>query len=463
VSGLKAHRKALRFGSSGGLSLRLTKYGYLACIILLLTISLFAVSVQAQQVPVAVYNRYVTLAGGLEIISEKTQNKAQNKIQEQVSLLADIQAFYRQQITHSVERQLLAANLQLQALLMQQHYAEGYAVVSHLLTLPLSVKQQLSFQQLAGQLATGQLAATQQQGNKAIHSEADEGKLWATTAQHLTAWFTLVNSLDDKQLTEYHITTRQQAANAALLAQAYYLQAQLNRALPAAQLAYKLVPKNESYLQLLLALLQRLELHQLLNKQLAVAVVDFPRSKDYWERLAYSYLQLGNEQSALSTLAVARNQGLLTAQGYRVLASLYLTLQQPRLAATVYLEGSERSVIKQDTAYYKGLTDAWLMARERGLALLVLQQAEVAGIVLAKSGQQQAQLLYLEGRWSDAEKAYFKLLDINKSATVKETDKWRFMLAMSQFELAKKAEAQANLLLLQSEQYQGYAKEWLAQ
>jgi hypothetical protein len=456
VNSLKAHRKALRFGSSGGLSLRLTKSGYLACIILLLT--LFAVSVQAQQVPVAVYNRYVTLAGGLEAISDKTSDKIADKTQEQASLYADIHAFYQQQMTHSAQRQLLAGNLLLQVLLMQPNYAEGYVVVSHLLTLPLSVKQQLSFQQLAGQLA-----ATQQQGTKTTISDIDEAALWATTTQHLTAWFTLVNKLDDKQLTEYHISTRQQAANAALLAQAYYLQAHLNRALPAAQLAYKLVPMNESYLQLLLALLQRLELHQLLNKQLAVAVVDFPRSKDYWERLAYSYLQLGNEQSALSTLAVTRNQGLLTAQGYRVLASLYLSLQQPRLAATVYLEGAERSVIKQDTVYYKGLTDAWLMARERGQALLVLQQAEVAGIVLAKSGQQQAQLFYLEGRWRDAEKAYYKLLDANKSATVKETDKWRFMLAMSQFEQAKKAEAQANLLLLKSEQYQGYAKEWLAQ
>jgi len=430
--------------------LRLTKSGYLACISLLLTITLFAGSAHAQQVPVAVYNRYVSLAGGLEKLS--------GKIPEQASLYADIQVFYQQQRAHSAERQLLAGNLLLQALLMQQHYAEGYAVVNHLLTLPLSVKQQLSFQQLAGQLA-----ATQQQVNNTPHSEADEDKLWATTAQHLTAWFTLVETLDDKQLADYHISTRQQAANAALLAQAYYLQTQLSLALPVAQLAYKLAPTNESYLQLLLALLQRLELHQLLNKQLAVAVVDFPNSKDYWERLAYSYLQLGNEQSALSTLAVTRNQGLLTAQGYRVLASLYLTLQQPRLAATVYLEGAECGIIEQDTGYYKGLADAWLMARERGRALSVLQQADQSGIVLAKSTQQQAQLFYLEGRWMDAERLYLKLLETNKRASVKETDKWRFMLAMSQFEQAKKAEAKANLLLLQSEQYQKYAKEWLAQ
>lgn len=444
--------------------MRLTKSGYLACILLLFTITLFAASAHAQQVPAAVYHRYVALAGSLA----KVQEKVPENTPKPAALYADIHAFYQQQTGHSAERQLLAGNLLLQVFLMQQHYAEGYAVVSHLLTLPLSVELQLSFQQLAGQLAATQQQEThqkdtQQQETKVTHAEIDEDKLWATAAQHLTAWFTLMKTLDEKQLADYHISRRQQAANAALLAQAYYLQAQLNQALPAAQLAYQLESTNESYLQLLLALLQRLELHQLLNKQLAVAVVDFPNSKDYWERLAYSYLQLGNEQSALSTLAVTRNQGLLTAQGYRILASLYLNQQQPRLAATVYLEGAERGVIEQDTAYFKGLTDAWLMARERGRALSVLQQADQTGIVLAKSAQQQAQLLYLEGRWMDAEKAYLKLLETNKHAAVKETDKWRFMLAMTQFELAKKAEAKASLLLLKSEQYQKYAKEWLAQ
>ena len=43
------------------------------------------------------------------------------------------------------------------------------------------------------------------------------------------------------------------------------------------------------------------------------------------------------------------------------------------------------------------------------------------------------------------------------------TDKWRFLLAVSQIEQGKKAQAKANLLLLQSPQYQGYSKGWLAQ
>jgi len=51
------------------------------------------------------------------------------------------------------------------------------------------------------------------------------------------------------------------------------------------------------------------------------------------------------------------------------------------------------------------------MARERSKALDVLAQASAAGIKLAKHEQQQAQLLYLEARWADAELAYIALLD----------------------------------------------------
>ena len=276
-----------------------------------------------------------------------------------------------------------------------------------------------------------------------------------------------MDKLDDKQRQIYKITKAQQASNAALLAQGYYLQDKLTAALAPSKRAYKLAPKKESYLQLLLALLQRLEHAKQLNKHLQIAVIDFPESKDYWERLAYSYLSLEQNKAALSTLAITRNQGLLTAQGYRVLASLYLQQQQPRLAADVYIEGAENKLLSLDLAYYKGLSNAWLMARERSEALDVLAQAERAGIKLAKHEQQQAQLFYLEARWAEAELAYIALLDSDVASkdqkTLLMTDKWRFLLAVSQIEQGKKAQAKANLLLLQSPQYQGYSKGWLAQ
>ncbi len=411
---------------------------------------------QAQQVPASVYSRYITLTTAFAKMSAQDDKQKKAKAESNKILTDDITEFYQQQQDHSVERQLLASNLHLQVLLNKEGYTESYQVVSRLLNLPLELEQQLTFQQLAAQLAAS--------ANKTPDTNK---KSWALVTQHLNAWFKLVDKLDDKQRQTYKITLDQQASNAALLAQAYYLQDKLTAALAPSKRAYKLAPKKESYLQLLLALLQRLEHRKQLNKHLQIAVVDFPESKDYWERLAYSYLSLEQNKAALSTLAITRNQGLLTAQGYRVLASLYLQQQQPRLAADVYIEGADKKLLLRDLAYFKGLSNAWLMARERSKALDVLAQAERAGIKLAKHDQQQAQLLYLEARWAESESAYIALLDRvveNKDQkTLLKTDKWRFLLAVSQIEQGKKSQAKANLLLLQTKQYQGYRKGWLAQ
>ncbi|NQZ50613.1 MAG: hypothetical protein HRT95_10675 [Moritella sp.] len=431
---------------------------------LLLSILLSLPSAQAQQVPAAVYSRYVTLTTAFAKLSAQDEQQTKAKAESNQILINNIADFYQQQREHSTERQLLASNLQLQVLLMKQDslqgYEQGYQVVTQLLSLSLELDQQLIFQQLAAQLAAALTPLTD--ANKTPNI-----KLWALVTQHLTAWFKLVDQLDVEQREMYKITNAQQASNAALLAQAYYLQDKLTAALAPSKRAYKLVPENESYLKLLLALLQRLEQDKQLNKHLEIAVVDFPKSKDYWERLAYSYLALEQNKSALSTLAITPNQDLLTAQGYRVLASLYLQQQQPRLAAAVYLEGAEKKLLLQDQAYFKGLSNAWLMARERSKALAVFSQATSAGIKLAKQDQQQAQLLYLEARWSEAELAYAALLDhVVKGEDQKAllmTDKWRLLLAVSQIEQGKKAHAKNNLLLLQTKQYQGYSKGWLAQ
>jgi len=424
---------------------------------IILSILLSLSSAQAQQVPAAVYSRYVSLTTAFAKMSAQDDKQRQAKAESNKVLTNDIADFYQQQLNHSTERQLLASNVQLQVLLSQQRYRAGYQVVSQLLSLSLAPEQQLTFQQLAAQLAASLIPSTS--ANQSLNN-----KSWALVTQHLTAWFTLVDKLDAKQRESYNISNDQQASNAALLAQGYYLQDQLTAALAPAKRAYKLVPKNESYLKLLLALLQRLDQDQQLNKHLEIAVVDFPQSKDYWERLAYSYLALEQNKPALSTLAITRNQGLLTAQGYRILASLYLQQQQPRLAAAVYLEGAKKKLLLPDSAYFKGLSNAWLMARERSKALAVLAQATDAGIELARHEEQRAQLLYLAARWADAELAYAALLvqgvENKGQKTLLMTDKWRFLLAVSQFEQGKKTQAQHNLLLLKTKQYQGYSKGW---
>jgi len=413
------------------------------------------------QVPPSVYNRYQALVTSFTQINEAKEKQPTEEAKQK--LIENIKLFYQQQHTHSLERQLLASNLYLQVLLMQQNYPQSYQVVESLLSQSLNQQQQLTFHQLASQLAA-QIKDTTNNNTTP----------WPLVEKHLSAWFSILNKLDKKQQSSYKITDQQQASNAALLAQAFYLQNKLKEALSPAKQAYNLFPKEEPYLKLLLALLQGLEKHKEFNRYLKIAVIDFPQSADYWHRLAYSYLNLNNKQLALSTLAITRNQGLLNTQGYKILASLYLQQQQPRLAADVYREGAENKQLKKDENYYETLINAWLMARDRKQALKQLASAKKAGFQSTKQEQQQAQLLYLEGRWPEAEAAYQRLLkkqaedkrQLTSSPQDKDkltTDKWYFLLAMSQIEQNKKSLAKANLLTLQTKQYQGYAKEWLLQ
>lgn len=437
------------------------------CLVLLTT------NVYAAEVPASVYNRYLNLSKSLSHIIDKQET--QEKSESQQKLIKSIILFYQKQSSHSLARQLLASNLYLQVLLSQQEYQQSYQVVDKLLNLPLNkqskhpldIQQQLTFNQLAGQLAA-----------QFKTSKDSQEKAWPLVTKHFIQWFSLLTNLNEKQKKEYKITNKQQAANAALLAQAFYSQNKLSSALPSANNAYNLFPKNEAYLKLLLALLQGLDKQQELNKYLKIAVTEHPKNGDYWLRLAYNYLSLNQNESALSTLAITRTQGLLNTQGYKILGSLYLQQQQPRLAAIVYKEGVENNQLKKDQDYFDGLLNAWLMARDREQALAVLKEAKKAGYQSLKQDQQQAQLLYLQGRWPEAESAYKALLksSINdtvntqnstkpkqKNESLLNKDKWTFLLAMSQIEQNKKTQAKTNLLKLKSKQYKKYAKEWLLQ
>lgn len=442
----------------------------LLLVILFLTVVLLKGNVaRAENIPLAVHSRYISLANNFE------------KAPQELKFHRDIAAFYRQQLTKSTARQLLASNLHLQVLLQQKNYSEAYQVVSTLLPQKLVLQQLLQFQQLASQLV---LSKNSQ--DKSALTKQD----WLLAIGHLQAWFAAVEvgqakakkltvkGLTAKEITMLNIGSKQQAINAALLAQSYYQVTDLSAALPWAQRAYRAIPDNETYLKLLLALQGRLENYAQLNKLLAVAVIDFPLSKAYWPRWAYSFLRLDSPKKALSTLAIARNQDKLDKQGYHILASLYLSQQQPRLSAQVLLEGESKQVINADEKYYKSLTNAWLLARDRQQALDTYAQAEAVGIKLAKSQQRQAQLSYIEGNWSGAETIYNELLQANKNSTVErqnlneitassmnleQQEKWRFMLAMTQVQQNKNNLAKANLEKLTTKKYQRYAKSWLAQ
>ena len=431
-------------------------YSSAFALILLFISMIIAPQASAQEVPASIYNQYQTLASTWVKIKSKKESESKKVLIEKIT------TFYQKQSTHSIERQLLASNLYLQVLLTQEEYEQSYRVVDKLLKQKLNQQQQLTFEQLAGQLAAQ------------FKNSNDKNIAWALVEKHYVKWFSLLKQIDDKQRNSYKITNKQEASNAALLAQAFYFQDKLKTALTPAKRAYNLFSTEKPYLNLILVLLQGLERHQELNQYLQVAVKNFSQSEDYWHRLAYNYLSLNKNKQALSTLAITRNHGLLNSQGYKVLSSLYLQQHQPRLAVDVYKEGTERKLLVKDKNYYEIILNAWLIARDRKKALHILKEAKKAGYLSNQQEQQQAQLFYLEGNWTKAESAYKSLLkntglkstqlppkQENKNKLTK--DKWRFLLAMSQIEQNKKEQAKVNLLKLQTKQYKNYAEDWLKQ
>lgn len=404
--------------------------------IALLLASVGAGAVRAAQLPAGVppqvLHHYSRLANSL-------QGAEKEHIGVTEALYGDIRAFYQQQRVRSTTRRLLGGSLYLQALLAKPDHLTAYTVVKELLLLQLDTEQRLNFQLVAGQLAAS-------------------NENWSAAAVHLQGWLSAVAELAPDKQKKYHITLSQQAQTYYLLSQVYYQQSNFQKALAPAHRAYQLAPKNESNLRLLLAVLEQLEDKPAAHRLLAVAVVDFPDGKDYWERLAYSYLQREEPKQALATLAIARHKLLLSQQGWKVLASLYLSQQQPRAAAAVYVEAVDKGILIRDRAFFQGLVNAWVMARERGKALAVYQQAAEEGIVLTHGSRNRAQLYYLEGRWAEAEAAYRSLAETDSAE-----DKWRFMLGICQVEQGKDRSARETFGLIKGEKYRGYAKPWLAQ
>ncbi len=406
-------------------------------IALLLLVAVGAGGVRAAQIPAGVPPQVIHHYSRLSKALEGAVAESGTGVTE--TLHSDIKAFYQQQQARSSSRRLLAGSLFLQVLLAKPDHLKAYTVVKELLSLQLDMKQRLNFQLVAGQLAAS-------------------NENWSAAAVHLQRWLSDVAELAPDKQKKYHITPSQQAQTNYLLSQVYYQQSDHKKALAPARRAYLSVPKNESYLRLLLAVLEQLEDKPAVHRLLTVAVVDFPDGKDYWERLGYSYLQREQQEQALATLAIARGKLLLSQPGWKVLASLYLSQLQPRAAAAVYIDGATNGMLIKDQQYYQGLTNAWVMAREREKALMAYQEAADKGIALSNGPRNRAQLYYLEGRWAEAEAAYLALAEADSAE-----DKWRFMQGICQVEQGKDRSARETFSLIKEEKYRAYARPWLAQ
>jgi len=162
-----------------------------------------------------------------------------------------------------------------------------------------------------------------------------------------------------------------------LLANAHVRLEQYRQAGQPVQAANRLAKApNESWLQLELAVLHRLQDWKGATRVLERLVAAFPGQKRYWLQLSGIHSTRKQHRQALSVLELAYHDGLLDEQQeWLRLAQLYRYLNTPYKAAKLLERGLNEGVIAPSASHWEQLADAWLQAREIKPALHALTQA----------------------------------------------------------------------------------------
>lgn len=219
---------------------------------------------------------------------------------------------------------------------------------------------------------------------------------YADSAKTLETWFTEV---ENPGSAAYY-----------LLATAYALDGQYDRALPPAEKAVALAddPK-EQWLQILLNLYFEKQDFKKLARTLERLASRYPK-KVYWMQLSAVYAELGKDEKSLAVLQVAYENDLLTEDvELRRLAQLYLFHEIPYRAARVLERALEEEKIESDAESLELLANSWIQAREYERAIPPLERAAALagdGDLYVRLGQ-----IHLERRaWGKAEEALTQAL-----------------------------------------------------
>jgi tetratricopeptide (TPR) repeat protein len=198
-----------------------------------------------------------------------------------------------------------------------------------------------------------------------------------------------------------------------LLAVAYYQMGDYDRALaPAGRAVDGSDAPQEQWVNLLLAVrLQRKEFEdsaRLLQRLVVLA----PTKKTYWMQLSSVYGQLEDYESAVATLQIAYDAGLLTDEAeIRRYVDLLVFNDLPFRGARVLEDAISRQAVSSvDAAVYEKLANCWIAAREFERAVAPLRRAGE----LAATGDPFVRLAELESQredWPSAEAASRRALE----------------------------------------------------
>jgi tetratricopeptide (TPR) repeat protein len=224
-----------------------------------------------------------------------------------------------------------------------------------------------------------------------------------------------------------------------LLAAAYYNLDDFDAALPNARKAVDSVETpQESWLQMLSALLLQKEAYKealpVIQRQLNL----FPTKKVYWMQLSSVHATLEDYKNALIVMQMANHAGLLT-EGSELqrLADMMMVQDMPYSAASVVSKAIDDKKIEPDLKAWEGLANSWVAAREFRKAIPILERAgQMApnGNNYLRLGEVNIQL----SEWDAASKALESALD---KGGLRDQAYAQLMLGISLFNQEKYGEA----------------------
>lgn len=231
--------------------------------------------------------------------------------------------------------------------------------------------------------------------------------------------------------------------------------------------AISLLPTEQRY-RFLLALVQQKKQLEEENKLLATMTALYPENPIYWERLAYTWIELQEPKLALHVFGSAYKAGRLPQRSMLFYAQLLMQHQAPARAVQILEHQSDH--LQNEPSYLSLLGQGYLLSHQRKKALALFSRQIKASQQIQVSPQTQgngddarnlaisSQLAYSLCRWSQAVNLLTRQLSIEPA-----NDYWRLLLAISHFELKDYANARVQLVKIADGQYQSTARHWLAQ
>lgn len=338
--------------------------------------------------------------------------------------LPAIELFVQQVQLADDQTKMMAAYLQLQACIATNRYRCATTGVETLLSLNQDETRKTELLKLSAQL----------------HYQIQS---YATVSARVNDWRAVTYSL------KIPPQAKEWAELYSLKAYALYHQQEYLPAIRAMEeaLTYQV---NEPRQLFVLGLYQRQADWHNVNRVLKSLVSRYANKAEYWEKYAYSFLKLEQDQQAMNALGSAYKSGRLPQRSILLYAQMLLRFNAPERAAKV-LEETPSLALMPD--YNELLTQSYLLARDKQKAAQLLARADHQDTVATRG-----MLAYQQGQWQQAA-ALFQRLDSNQ----KHNHYWLLLAAISEFELKRWKHARLAFQQLAGTRYEELAEQWLSQ